>query len=128
MKEKLKPCSWCTPKGELYLGPGKFRDIDSDVSYGIPVCSGCGGLGVVVNSDEFQKSISDIHKLRFAYCPIGNQKTLLSSEKLQRLNEYLDAVKRHYKMFNNYATKNSFAEEITNGFFDQLVEKLALEN
>lgn len=66
---ETKPCSWCT-RGPLQIGSGLFRDFDSDLSYGIPICPGCGGLGVEIVSDDFKTRTKRIGDLRSAYCPV----------------------------------------------------------
>lgn len=51
-KADEKKCDWCQGGSSLDIGTGCFRDIDSDFSYGIPICGGCGGLGrQVINLD-----------------------------------------------------------------------------
>src|SRR4051812_21391645 len=72
-----KPCDWCVnmsgpAAATLYVGPGIFRDLDSDHSYGIPVCSGCGGIGSIVAGGDFKARVKRISGLRFKYCPMDN--------------------------------------------------------
>ena len=81
-KGKSGACDWCCLGGPLNIGPGKFRDFDSDFAYGIPICGGCGGLGRQYASDDFKARAKRIMELRFKYCP-GPEEESWPSEDLR---------------------------------------------
>lgn len=97
-------CSWCGGGSALDIGSGIFSDFDSDCSYGIPVCPGCGGLGVTVNEEKFEALRSDIFRLRFEYCPVSGNKKLTEEEKEQKKKELLEAVRKIYERYGDGCT------------------------
>lgn len=120
-KERLHSiaCWWCSGKNDSYhlnVGPGIFRDFDSDLSYGIPICGGCGGLGFQYETEDFKERTQKIMDLRFKYRPSDpkERKGLSVSEMLQTLvyleNEVKDLVEKY-----GSGVENSFAKNIIDG-------------
>lgn len=114
--KKLSGCTWCcgSDHAGLNLGAGLFRDVDSDFSYGIPVCGGCGGLGFTIPGKKFRKSTETIMNLRFAFCPPSTEVPLPNVLRLQRLQALITAVKEHYEKFGE-SRQGCCAERIANG-------------
>lgn len=123
-KKQMKDCFWCSSVNELYLGPGKFRDFDSDFSYGIPICGGCGGFGKQINTNEFKKTAKRILKLRFEYCPMDSDYVPVPvSIKLQKLEAIVSeatALWKKYKLPN----WDCYAKEIVDGRLDPDINDL----
>jgi len=122
---KSESCWWCSKDSSLNVAPGWFRDFDSDLSYGIPVCGGCGGLGIQFDSDDFKERTDKIMKLRFEYCPQDPEKmaALTIPQKLNILKsieqEVIDLVKTY-----GYGAENSLARQISEGALRPLIEHL----
>lgn len=98
--EKSRSCDWCCGGSILDVGSGIFRDFDSDFSYGVPVCPGCGGLGIIVDSTRFKELSDKIYRLRFEYCP-GGGKELPQEELRKKFKELIGAVQEIYREFGN---------------------------
>ncbi len=125
---KSRECSWCMPKEDetekaLYLGAGAFRDIDSDFSDGIPVCGGCGGLGHVVENEEFLERVRKIQVLRRKYCPVV--KEIPIEERLRILGELIEEIRKLYADYIIVAQKGCYAERIANGCLDGITRELS---
>lgn len=123
-KAKGKICDSCCSKDPLSLGagPGRFRDFDSDYSYGIAVCPFCGGMGRVINSKKFKAKTKRIWDLRDKYCPlVSNFSAIPAAARLQILEEMISEIK---DLFEIYGSKNDvcFAKEVSEGALDLLVE------
>jgi hypothetical protein len=114
----------------LNLGPGYFRDFDSDYSYGIPVCGGCGGIGTEILGDEsFRLSAKIVMDSRFRYCPTDSANLSLKEprnpqEALNNLRDLITEVVRHYAAYRFHAKPNCFAEKIQEGGLGQVLRQL----
>lgn len=110
-----KVCSWCGHKGVPGDGNGVFRDFDVDFntfSYpGIPVCGGCGGLGVEHEVEDFKARTSRICDLRFKFHPVdGLQEPpiVIPYVALKELIKEVEELVKHY----GPASENSFANRL----------------
>lgn len=131
-----RTCDWCQPSRNsgpdtlaLVIGKGIFRDFDSDLSDGIPVCGGCGGLGVQYPGEDFENRRTKIMELRFKYCPtdVNERERLTESDRLGTLKqldrEILDReIKELVEIYGGSESKNSFAENIAAGGLSDLIE------
>lgn len=119
-KEKI--CDSCCSSGPLSLGigPGRFRDLDSDYSYGIDICPFCGGLARQIDSDDFRARAKRIRDQRNKYCPITGL-PVPAIVRLQILEEMISEIK---ELFRIYGTENDicFARDISEGALNLLVE------
>jgi tetratricopeptide (TPR) repeat protein len=109
----------------LNIGPGACRDIDSEVSYGIPICGGCGGLGFIVDTEDFLARAREIARARSAYCPSDGPRppdVLM----LGALEALVREVKEHYRLYGD-ARKVCFAAEIAAGCLDQIIASGRIE-
>lgn len=70
-KRVSAPCSWCAKNGVPGDGAGLFQGDDSNLIFfpTIPVCGGCGGLGVEFKSRDFKRRAKRIMKLRLQFHP-----------------------------------------------------------
>jgi len=99
-------------------GGGVFMDVDfdsSDLSYrGIPVCGGCGGLGVQFNTRDFKRSCRRIGDLRFKYHPGDNlalhPPDIIIYTNLKKLLEEIRALTEKY----GFGLPNSYARTLLN--------------
>jgi tetratricopeptide (TPR) repeat protein len=115
--EKSKPCDWCSPEGVKGDGNGIFRDSDYDFSIlsypGIPVCGGCGGLGVQYDSQDFKERCERICTLRFKYHPTDSLAIdppfILIYTNLKKLLEEVKELTEKYD-----SPSNSFARDFIN--------------
>jgi len=113
-----KPCDWCSRGGVKGDGGGVFMDVDfdsSDLSYrGIPVCGGCGGLGVQFNTRDFKRRCRRIGDLRFKYHPIDNlpldPPDIIIYTNLKKLLEEIRALTEKY----GFGLPNSYARTLLN--------------
>jgi len=112
-----QPCSWCQGGGDLDVGPGIFRDFDSDLGDGIPVCGGCGGIGRQINSPNFRKQAENIMKLRFAYHKARGL------DRLSILKTLVEKVEKHFRLYGREDDK-SFAARISRGALDDVLTVL----
>lgn len=97
-----KPCSWCVPKSHLGFiadSNGFFSDFDCDLSYGIGVCGGCGGLGIQVEGEDFKARANRIMQIRFEYCPTDELPEPPTCVRLQALKNLKREVTEHYALF-----------------------------
>ena len=132
-----KPCGWCCGTSVLNAGAGYFRDFDCDLSYGVGVCGGCGGLGYTVDDPEFQSNAKRIMELRFAYCPtsekeIGPGGSFPPSALHSRLLALKTAIVELYTKYGPHtdeerAMDRSFARGIVNGRLDTALSGLQEE-
>ena len=109
----VRACSWCRRGSPLDVGPGIFRDVDSDQTYGIPVCGGCGGLGHEMDDPDFKESCGRILQLRMAYCPTSGLPVVSPGVRLKALLELEERVKALYKEFGS--GQNCYAKRISEG-------------
>ena len=115
--EKSKPCDWCSPGGVVGDGNGVFRDSDYDFSIlsypGIPVCGGCGGLGVQYESEDFKERCVRVCDLRFKYHPTNSlafdPPFILIYTSLKKLLEEVKELTEKYD-----SPSNSFAKRFLN--------------
>jgi hypothetical protein len=129
MTEKLKEvvCDWCCGGSILDIGAGMFRDFDSDLSYGIPVCGGCGGLGKQIENDDFKARINRILELRFEYCPVDPSSAEVSvGIKIEKLEALIREVTELFRIYGKKGDK-SFAEKIANGALQRTLDMLRKE-
>lgn len=119
-----KSCDWCSGGSFLDIRPGKFRDFDSDLSYGIPVCGGCGGLGVQYEIEDYKERTRRICDLRFKYCPTdpSEREKLTTTDKLANLIALEAEVKDLVSIYG--AKEDSFANEINEGCLLPKIEEL----
>jgi tetratricopeptide (TPR) repeat protein len=107
-----KLCDWCS-------GTGKFRDVDSDFGVylypAIPICGGCGGIGVQYESKDFKDRVSKICDLRFEYYPTDSLP--YGPEGVTRykaLSELVEKVKELVSMYPSL--EGSFAKVVEKDF------------
>lgn len=117
------PCDWCCRGGSLDIGSGAFRDFDSDFSYGIPVCGGCGGVGRTVNTSEFRERANRVMELRFLYCPSDSDRLgpLPPCLLHVRLEALITAVKDMYRDYGDSKDK-SFANMVVAGGLSEALQ------
>lgn len=120
----MKKCDRCNGSSSLNVAPGFFRDLDSDSSYGIPVCGDCGGLGMQYGGEEFKSRTKEIMKLRFEYCPIHEDPppAIVRFQKLSALREKIIALSKDYE-----PAKKSFAASVLKGSLEKLISALKYE-
>ncbi|KKT54328.1 MAG: hypothetical protein UX08_C0020G0007 [Candidatus Collierbacteria bacterium GW2011_GWB1_45_35] len=115
--EKLSSvtCSWCGHKGVPGDGNGVFRDVDVDfntLSYpGIPICGGCGGLGVEYEVEDFKARTSRICDLRFKFHPVDDLQeppTVIPYVALRELIKEVEELVKYY----GPASENSFSSRL----------------
>lgn len=73
MAIQSKLCSWCGSGLDPNDGNGYLVDTDMKQTRefpAIPVCGGCGGLGVQFDAEDFKTRVNRIKALRFQFCPI----------------------------------------------------------
>jgi tetratricopeptide (TPR) repeat protein len=121
LKESI--CDWCCGGSILDCGIGCFRDVDSDFSYGIPVCGGCGGLGRQIKNDDFEARRERILKLRFEYCPTDNEEEATIGVKVKKLEALINEVTELFKIYGKEGDK-SYAKEIADGLLRPLLKEL----
>lgn len=114
LENKIEPCGWCSGNSILNIGAGAFQDFDSDLSYGFPVCGGCGGLGITMESEEFKAATKRIMSLRFEYCPVDDKgpslPLIIQLQKLEQLEYEITALYRQYGQKNNDCLAQSVAQ------------------
>lgn len=118
--DKSTPCFGCNSGGSLDIGPGAFRDFDSDLADGIPVCGGCGGTGLTIDSSEFRKSAESIMNARFAFTPMVadskrnytwfNSDLIPASERVKMLINLRNEILSHHKIYGG--VEGCFAEQL----------------
>ena len=126
LEKIISSCDWCCGPSELNIGPGYFSDYDSDLSYGIPLCGGCGTLGIRVDSEEFKTAARSIMKLRFEYCPDPREPgpKVPAIIRVQKLEQIEKEVTAHYQRYGQQEI-NSFAQEIVNkGYLKPIIQYL----
>ncbi len=127
---KGKLCSWCGHKGVAGDGNGVFRDVDVDISTrgypGIPVCGGCGGLGVEYDTEDFKRRMERIMKLRFEFHPIDNFPDPPDIILYQTLKSLLEEVKELTEKY-GCGNEKSFARTLLSGSYDKVLSFLKEE-
>jgi len=129
-----EPCWWCKPGPnsgpatlELVIGSGAFRDFDSDTSYGIPVCGGCGGLGYQYPGNDFEEKTKEIMKLRFEYCPTDGR-TLPPEVKLAKLQGLRAKISELYRKYQaQQPEEDCFAKRVSEGGLDEKIDRIKRE-
>jgi len=123
-KEKIKEeiCDWCQRGSSLDIGSGYFRDIDSDFSYGVAVCGGCGGLGRQIINSDFRERVGKISKLRFEYCPLPLSEEIPEVVKLKKLKELIGEVTELFRLYGR-DKDSSFAKRISDGCLQSTLEE-----
>ncbi len=118
-------CSWCHPKPEfpnIRDGFGSFADVDVDFntfSYpGIPVCGGCGGIGLQYNTEDFKTRTSRIMELRFQFHPVDSLPEPPEALIYHSLRELVEQVKSLSVDYGPIPAE-SFAAEIVAGKYDK---------
>ncbi len=119
-------CTWCRSGSTLDCGSGHFRDFDSDFSYGIDVCGGCGGLGRQINVEDFRQRTQRIINLRFEYCPTSGDISPAMSIRLEKLEALIYEVSELFRLYGR-EDDQCFAKEIANGCLQQLANRLKNE-
>jgi hypothetical protein len=125
MKHEMVECPECGPHNVASLGLGMSRDFDSDLSYGLPICVICGGLGRMVDVEDFTASVTRIYKLRIKFCPPARLNTgipLPPALMGRYLGELVEAVQCHFNTYKELALYGCYAEEF---FADEIVGSLA---
>lgn len=112
-------CWWCCGGGPADVGPGIFRDFDSDVRGNFPVCLNCGGLGITVDTDDFRVRAHRIGVLRGMLDPGGNPSP---STQLKALLEMREAVVALYREFGE--GRECLAKKVADGNLDQAIGSL----
>lgn len=116
-------CEWCCGDSCLNIGTGMFRDVDSDTSYGIPVCSGCGGLGFGIPEDKVYQALREqVFTLRFEYCPQDSLPKPPHGARLASLRALIETVTKIYTVYGRGA--ECFAQRIASGYLDEIVNTL----
>ncbi len=118
---KQEECDWCRKTSLLYTEVGHFRDFDSDYSYGIGICPGCGGVGVTYEIEEFKQRVERIRKLRKEYC-LPNEGTR-SDIRFKKLRVLIREVIELHEKYGEEGTK-CFAKDIKEGKLKTLVNRL----
>jgi len=100
-----------------------FRDFDSDYGDGIPVCGGCGGLGVIpVERDEaFIARAREILDLRFKFCPLSGP-VPDSSERIVILGELAQKIKLMIAAYGS--SDHSCFARVSEDYFSRRIQKL----
>jgi len=96
------PCNWCAPKPGLpFIADriGFFSDFDCDLSYGLGVCGGCGGIGIQVEGEDFTARTKRIMKIRFEYCPTDNLPPPPICVQLHALKNLKVELVEHYRLY-----------------------------
>jgi hypothetical protein len=118
-----KACGWCAPKPHLPFiadNNGFFSDFDCDLSYGLGVCGGCGGLGIQVENEDFSERAKKIMHLRFVYCPTDTRlPTPPMCLRLRALKELKKELTEHYQLYGE--GRESYAKYLLDTKLDQLV-------
>jgi tetratricopeptide (TPR) repeat protein len=118
-----KACGWCAPKPHLPFiadNNGFFSDFDCDLSYGLGVCGGCGGLGIQVENEDFSERAKKIMHLRFVYCPTDTRlPTPPMCLRLRALKELKKELAEHYQLYGE--GRESYAKYLLDTKLDQLV-------
>lgn len=101
---KPKTCSWCGHHGVSGDGNGIFMDTDffpgKGFSYkAIPVCGGCGGLGVQFDTTDFKERTSKISDLRFKFYPVDKFPEPPSIVPYAYLKELISEVEQLVKIY-----------------------------
>ena len=125
MKKKInkEACDWCCGGSILDCGSGIFRDFDSDLHYGIPVCFGCGGLGRIIESEDFKARVKRIGDLREGYCPMDSCPDLPVVIQVKKLEALLNEVTELFRIYGK-ETDECFAKAIAGGLLKQELEGL----
>ena len=119
-------CEWCSGTSALNIGPGQFRDFDSDTSYGIPVCGGCGGLGFgFADSADYQERRKRIMKLRFTYCPVDGLPAPNGGMRLKALKELEREIKELYVLYGD--NQPCLAQQVVRGALATRIASLRQE-
>lgn len=107
-----QPCDWCARKGVPGDGDGQFRDVDVDFNKfyypGIPICGGCGGLGIQFDTEDFKARVERILKLRFEFHPtdgLSEPPTSVIYVKLKALIKEVEELTQEYGL----GSENSYA-------------------
>ena len=112
--QQYEVCNWCGHMGVPGDGNGIFMDTDyfpgRGFSYSaIPICGGCGGLGIQFSTRDFQDRTDKIGDLRFKFYPMDSFPEPPSVVPYQYLNELLkeveDLVARYKITSDCYATR-----------------------
>lgn len=135
---KVSVCSWCGHSGVRGDGNGQFADTDYAPGRGffypaVPICSGCGGLGVQVQSKEFEKLTSKVYEYRFKYYPVDRFPEPPEIVPYKYLKLLLETVEEIVKKYGDLASENCYAKWIIrpNGVYRQLLinlEKIVNDN
>ncbi len=123
---KRSPCSWCCGESSLNIGAGSFRDFDFDYSYGLPICGGCGGLGIQVDDEEFRRLTKEIIRLRFEYCPTGDMHLCPDLPFIVRLQKYKALQAVVVEIFGKFAESGNecYAKDLIGSGFAWGIEQL----
>lgn len=125
-----KPCDWCSRGGVVGDGNGWFRDSDVDFSSrgysGIPVCGGCGGLGVQYDTPDFAQRTKRIMELRFEFHPTD---ALPDPPEILLYLTLKELIKEVRDLVAKYPTENKscYAQVISDGRLDKVLELLKVE-
>ena len=128
---KVQVCSWCGRRGVRGDGSGQFMDTDvnpgRDFFYpAIPICSGCGGLGVEINSDEFRALAQKVYEYRFKYYPVDKYPEPPVIVPYKYLKLLIATVEEIVQKFGSYGVENCYAKWFIrpNGVFKTLLDNL----
>lgn len=121
----FKLCDWCVPKPHLGFIADKngfFSDFDCDLSYGIGVCGGCGGLGMQVAGEDFDARTARIMKLRFEYCPTNDVLPPLPiGARLRALKGLKNELAEHYRLYGE--GRSCYAKFLLETELDRLIKQ-----
>jgi tetratricopeptide (TPR) repeat protein len=118
MAIQSKLCTWCGSGFDPNDGNGYLFDSDMNQSRifpAIPICGGCGGLGVQFDTEDFKTRVNRIKTLRFQFCPIDpfpDPPTAVYYVALTGLIKEINALTKAY----GFGNDNSFARDFKNNF------------
>ncbi|MDP2934268.1 MAG: hypothetical protein Q8N59_00635 [bacterium] len=124
-RKDKEACDWCCGGSILDCGSGVFRDFDSDLSYGVPVCGGCGGLGRIVKNEDFEARTQRIMDLRFEYCPVDSCPDLPIVIQVKKLEALINEVTELFGIYGK-ETDECFAKALAGGLLKRELERLRI--
>jgi tetratricopeptide (TPR) repeat protein len=107
--------------------------MDTDVNPGrgffypaIPICSGCGGLGVEIDSDEFRTLAQKVYEYRFKYYPVDRFPEPPEIVPYTYLKLMLQTVEEIVHKFGQTSSEGCYAKWFIrpNGVFRELLKNL----
>lgn len=114
----------CVPCANSFNLPGLSSCLGDDpyFNFGIPICQLCGGLGIIFDDPEFEKSLKEIKTACDEYYPSDGLGFYAHAVvRLKALKTVAGNATRLYKKFGNKVFP-SFAKKIANGYMSEHIQ------